>query len=368
MSGKTSIEWTDATWNPTRGCSLVSAGCKHCYAMKFAGRWPWGKNLVKRDSAGNVTWNGNVELVESALTLPLKWRAPRRIFVDSESDLFHDGVPDEWIDRVFAVMALAPQHTFQVLTKRPERMRRYLADSAELGPQRTSRRVINRMDQPDWLALPRGRTFDRRPAAWPLPNVWLGVSVEDQATADERIPLLLQTPAALRFVSYEPALGPVDFLPFVTRLNVRCCPRCGFRTNRSKIVVPDALCPNEGMGLVDDIAIDWVICGGESGPSARPMHPAWARATIKACKAAGTACFFKQEGSWTERRPHNYCRLSTKRYSHESVGMFEDGGFYQANEPDSWGARGMVTLFRHGGHNSNPAEWPEDLRIREFPR
>jgi protein gp37 len=286
MSDHTNIEWTDATWNPITGCSVVSAGCKHCYAMRLAGtrlrHHPSRAGLTRETSAGPV-WTGKVRLNEAWLDQPLRWRRPRRIFVCAHGDLFHPAVPVEWIDQVFAVMALAQQHTFQVLTKRPERMRNYLTDHAAGG------RHI-------WVAaqalkMPRGT----KPApGWPIPNVWLGVSVEDQPTADERIPLLLQTPAAVRFVSAEPLLGAVDVSDELQR-------KCGHCDE------PIALCKG-GRDIYNgarccvlcehDVGIDWVIAGGESGPRARPSHPDWFRILRDQCQAAGVAFFFKQWGAW----------------------------------------------------------------------
>jgi protein gp37 len=171
------IEWTDATWNPVRGCTKVSPGCKNCYAETFAERW--------RGVPGHAYEQGfDLRLVPEKLDEPLRWKKPRRIFVNSMSDLFQEGVPDDLHRDVFAVMALAPQHTFQVLTKRADRMRDYCRSAIRVRP-----------------------AGDRASVAWPLPNVWLGVSVENQHFADERIPLLLQTPAAVRFISAEPLLG-----------------------------------------------------------------------------------------------------------------------------------------------------------------
>lgn len=233
MDANSSIEWTDATWNSVTGCSKVSQGCKHCYAERIFNRPYPGRDFT------------DVRTHPDRLEWPLKWRGskqaksegrPSRIFVNSMSDLFHEKVPDEFIDKVFAVMAMAKQHTFQVLTKRPERMRAFLRN-------------------PYW-----GRS-----AA--LPNVWLGVSVEDQPTADKRIPILLQTPAAIRFVSYEPAIGPVDFEQYT-----------GYRRMR------------------DFKELDWVIAGGESGPHARPSHPDWFRSVRDQCQAAGIPFLFKQWG------------------------------------------------------------------------
>ena len=278
-ANKTLIEWTDATWNPVRGCSRVSEGCRHCYAERMAARFsrsgqPFAGFAHLVD--GKPRWTGKIGLVQSALDLPLCWRKPRRIFVNSMSDLFHENLPDGAIDRIFAVMALTPRHTFQILTKRPARMRTYLTDGE----------VYRRIDW--WNAETcSGDFYDAAAAAreqrfgiehpWPLPNVWLGVSVEDQATADARLPLLLDTPAAGRFVSAEPLLGPVtidDFLPAPFPALDR------------------AVSGRRGPCL------DWVIAGGESGPGARPMHPDWARSLRDQCAPARVAFFFKQWGAW----------------------------------------------------------------------
>ena len=271
MSDKTGIEWTrgddgaaGATWNPVTGCTKVSPGCDHCYAETFAERW--------RGTPGHHFENGfDVTLRPERLQQPLRWKRPRRVFVNSMSDLFHDQVPDDYIAQVFAAMALAPQHTFQLLTKRHARMRSLLSGGprdAWVVPRHPSPFVRSVYEHARTLA-PRGEMM-----RWPLPNLWLGVSVEDQKWANIRIPALLDTPAAVRFVSAEPLLGPVDLS------NIGGEP--GF----------DALFSNPGL--------DWVICGGESGPGARPMHPDWARELRDWCQVTGTAFFFKQ---WGEHLP-----------------------------------------------------------------
>lgn len=175
MGGATKIQWTDETWNPVTGCTKVSQGCKHCYAER----------VFPRAYAKTGRCFTDVRTHPERLDQPLRWKKPRRVFVNSMSDLFHEDVPDEFIDKVWEIMANAPDHTFQILTKRPARMLAWTGG-------------VDAGKWPMWL-LP-----------WPLPNVWLGVSVEDQATADERIPPLLRTAAAVRFISLEPCLGPVD--------------------------------------------------------------------------------------------------------------------------------------------------------------
>lgn len=277
MADGTAIEWTDATWNPITGCSIVSPGCTNCYAMKLAGtrlrHIPSRQGLTVDTKAGPV-WNGQVRLNEEWLTQPLKWRRPRRVFVCAHGDLFAEGVPDEWIDKVFAVMALAPQHTFQVLTKRAARMRGYVAGLAYRAPSLPDpvcEEMGNLRDGGD----PRPRLASDKPG-WPLPNVWLGVSAERQKEADERIPDLLATPAAVRFVSAEPLLGPIDFGTVV----------------RTALFAGNILQDGKTHPLA------WIIAGGESGANARPMHPDWVRSIRDQCAAAGTAFFFKQWGVW----------------------------------------------------------------------
>ncbi|MFC4373347.1 DUF5131 family protein [Nocardia halotolerans] len=243
--GKTSIEWTDQTWNPVTGCEKVSPGCDHCYAEGIAHRF-----------AGTPQFpNGfGVTLRPERLEEPLHWRKPRRVFVNSMSDLFHADIPDEFIAKVFATMARAPQHTFQILTKRPGRMRALLADTQKLLEATT--------DEETAAAI-----YD---APWPLPNVWLGVSAEDQKWARVRIPVLLDTPAAVRFVSAEPLLGPIDLSMWL-------------ENDPGKFVVPP---------------LDWVIVGGESGHGARPMHPDWARGLRDQCVGAAIPFLFKQWGEY----------------------------------------------------------------------
>ncbi len=315
MADKTGIEWTDATWNPTVGCSIISPGCTNCYAMKLAGRLeamgsPIYRGHATKTKAGFV-WNGKVsESNWGQVILPLSWKKPRRVFVNSMSDLFHDDMPEETIDRVFAVMALCPQHTFQVLTKRAKRMRDYVHGLSGRhtpdGNMSLSPRVVlaavamrERMVGDDGK-----RVLESTLGAWPLPNVWLGVSVEDQARADERIPLLLETPAAYRFLSCEPLLGPVDLvkaraiaprdLPMLVAGSPLCDdPYC----HRGGPHYPREFNCRWGLQPKGLPGIDWVICGGESGTDARPMHPDWARSLRDQCQAAGVPFFFKQWGN-----------------------------------------------------------------------
>jgi protein gp37 len=278
MADNTPIEWADATVNAVNGCSVLSPGCKHCYAMKQAHRVDFRHGLVSRTAGGQV-WTGEVYLHEKSLLQPLRWRRPRRIFWNAHGDLFHENVPDAWIDRVFAVCALTPQHTHMILTKRPERMREYVND--ENTHFRVAMTDLNRKYQMHSV-----ETMFR---AMPLPNVWLGTSAEDQPRADERIPHLLATPAARRFVSLEPLLGPVD----LTRL----------RPDGINFTLNALLGKAEHLlGFRSHLSgLDWVIVGGESGPGARPMHPDWARSLRDQCAAAGVPFFFKQ---WEIGRAH----------------------------------------------------------------
>lgn len=265
----TAIEWTDTTWNPTTGCDQVSPGCDNCYALTLAKRLK-GMGSAKYQKDGDPCTSGpgfGLTVHPDTLTAPLRWRKPRKVFVNSMSDLFHKDVPDGFIAVVFAVMAMTPQHTYQILTKRHARMRALLSDPDwefqgmvgaarfDLGDTDTS---VPDPELPSW--------------GWPLPNVWLGVSVETQQWADIRIPALLDTPAAVRFLSCEPLLGPVDL-------------------NMHLPIAPwDDRQPR----------IDWVIAGGESGDGFRPVHPEWIRSLRDQCD--GRAAFlFKQWGGRTPK-------------------------------------------------------------------
>lgn len=243
MGDKTGIEWTDATWNAITGCTHVSAGCDHCYAETLAIR------LQRMQPTGKYRDGFAVRTHEKALTIPLKWREPRRVFVNSMSDQWHSDVPREFSDRMFAVMALAPQHTFQILTKRPGRAAQYL--------NATSERLTA------IIAAMQALTGETRTAlTWPLPNVWIGTSVEDARVA-HRIDALRKCPAAVRFLSCEPLIGDV--------------------------------------GTPDLAGIGWVIAGGESGPDHRPCDPAWVRSLRDQCVVANVPFFFKQWGGLTPK-------------------------------------------------------------------
>lgn len=286
----TTIEWTQRpgtkgeTWNPTTGCNKLSAGCKHCYAEVMHKRLQaMGQAKYQQDfSAGVVTH-------ADTLSIPLKWKQPRTVFVNSMSDLFHADVPFAFIDQVFAVMALCPQHTFIILTKRPERMAEYMNTGNARYDQRHTVVQTAVDDSESWNNSPIPED-DHAPLIrdWPLPNVWLGTSVEDQATADARILHLLKCPAAVRFLSCEPLLGPVD---------LKVAPLHQWPNGEywlpNKDEADDWKYHMHRMG-----GIHWVIAGGESGPKARPMHPDWARSLRDQCKVAGVPFFFKQWGEW----------------------------------------------------------------------
>jgi len=340
VSGPTSIEWTDATWNPVRGCSRISPGCENCYAEKIAARFSdpgmWGHGYADRGPRGG-RWTRRVSLLgQDALELPMRWREPRRVFVNSTSDLFHEGLTNEEIAAVFGVMAQTPRHTYQVLTKRARRMREWFEwiDNFErvFGPPPAEVATIE--------AVNRGAEIDQVVRPWPLPNVWIGVSAEDQQRANERIPELLRVPAAVRFVSYEPALGPVDFADIPDPEDARAIlkPLCGLRwvsTGRGMFLRPASKGPT----------IDWIIVGGESGPGARPFDVAWARSVIAQCRDAGVACFMKQLGA-----------QPVDGDAHPDLHRIPNGF---TNVPHR-----LRLKSTKGG---DPIEWPADLRVREWP-
>ena len=333
---KTKIEWTRGddgsagrVWNPTRGCSMAAGsecgGCLNCYAARQALRMSYHggiyEGLVKLTENG-PRWTGKV--VQGDIDAPLHVRKPCRWFVDSMSDLFHESVPDEWIDRAFAVMALCPRHTFQVLTKRAERMRAWATGHDLIGRH-------HRILGDAWGILghmPKYDHGDLLRRAWPLKNVWLGVSVEDEPTARLRILSLLATPASVRWVSYEPALGPVDWRPWLHDQTP---------IHRIKDL------PWPGNVRI----LDWLVIGGESGPSARPFDLAWARNAIAQCRAAGVPPFMKQVGA----------RPFVTRVLSQDIGRFP----WAASDGDGYRLR---LKDRKGG---KMAEWPEDLRVREYP-
>jgi protein gp37 len=296
MADGTTIEWTDASWSPITGCDRVSPGCDRCYALTMAKRLKaMGSPRYQTDGDPRTSGPGfGVAMHEDALSLPLRWRKPRRVFVNSMSDLFHPKVPDDFIAKMFAVMAITPQHTYQALTKRAARMRSLL-NSPAFRIAVLDRMHMLVMGEIADAAIPTqilSSYYGRRDAAqrgdrdsalpgWPLPNVHLGVSVEDQERADARIPALLDTPAAVRWISAEPLLGPVD---------LDDC--AGVAALEPDWVGSQA----GGMGAPHPL-LDWAVLGGESGPGARPMDLTWAQTLVDQCRAAGTPVFVKQLGS-----------------------------------------------------------------------
>lgn len=274
MSNNSAISWCDATWNPVVGCTKASEGCRNCYAIREAHRMAWNPNakissvyrgLIEKWADGSLNWTGEVRCLPERLGLPLTWKKPKRIFVNSVSDLFHESVPGRFIGQVFGVMAVARQHTFQLLTKRPQRMLDLMHPDIVGIVQSEATQTAYELLRDRGQVKGHANTFSLE---WPLPNVHIGVSAENQQQADYRIPLLLQTPAAVRFVSLEPLLDWVDL--------VRAVNQCNWL---------DAASVN---------SLDWVIVGCESGPCARPMPEDWVRQIRDECQTAGVALFYKQ--------------------------------------------------------------------------
>ncbi|MBW4690046.1 MAG: phage Gp37/Gp68 family protein [Komarekiella atlantica HA4396-MV6] len=327
----TNIEWCDETINPIVGCSRLSEGCKHCYAATAAK----SSRLQQFSQYQTVSeWDGTVEFVKSQLIKPLHWRKPKKIFVCSMADLFHANVPFEWIDQVMAVVALCPQHTFQVLTKRPERALKYFRQ-----PQLWVK-WYEAAKEHLWGAIGENfgglinlqQYFIDQP--FPLPNLWLGTSTENQAMADKRIPILLQIPASLRFLSCEPLLEEITLSRYhnngIGYLGHKIkCPNCGV----TGINPPDKYYQycwqcNSEMERKEP-TISWIICGGESGPNSRPCHIEWIESIVIQCQESNTPVFVKQLGA---NAHHQGQRFKTRD--------------------------------KKGGEIE---EFPEQLRIREFP-
>lgn len=331
MADTSKIEWTDATLNVVTGCTKVTPGCDNCYAETFAERW--------RGTKGHHFENGfDVTLRPERLTIPLRWRKPKRVFVNSMSDLFHNDIPSDYIARAFAVMALTPQHTYQILTKRHGRMRSLLGEctcgnghAPGIHFRSAMAWAVSKANPDRIPGVPddaEQRVYHETP--WPLPNVWLGVSVEDQKRANLRIPALLETPAAVRFLSCEPLLGPVRLTHQDHSGHERdwdgdwICLDCSTDDEH----VPWRTVGNPALD------IDWVIIGGESGPGARPFDPNWAADLIADARQVGAAPFVKQLGTVWARDHHT-------------------GGKSVAAHGDTKGGK--------------PEYWPADLRIREYP-
>lgn len=273
---KSGITWTEKTWSPVTGCTKVSAGCKNCFAEReVEGRW--SKNPKSVFFGRSFT---DVQCHENQLAVPMKWKNPHRIFVCPRADLFHESVPFEFIAAVFGVMSIANQHTFLVLTKRPERMLNFfewLQHEANRVPGSTGPASLCSLKLL-LLGVDLPRHVYSEKVLWPLLNVQIGVTVENQESADDRIPLLIKTPAAVRWISAEPLIGQIDLLA---------------------TSAGDILCRCDGcMSLTPDTRLDWVVVGGESGPHARPMHPDWVRTLRDECAATGVPFLFKQWGEF----------------------------------------------------------------------
>jgi protein gp37 len=332
--GETSISWTNWTWNPLRGCLEISPGCAFCYAAAYAARFsglgqPY-EGLAYFDANGKAHWTGLIRTVPEKLVEPIRKRKPLMIFVNSMSDLFHEDVPDEFIAAVFAVMGIARHHTYQVLTKRAGRM-------ANLVSSLTWDDCVNAFCR----QYPRSIDIGFSKPAWPLPNVWLGVSTEDQKRADERIPHLLRTPAAVRFLSVEPLLGLVSLTSKGYIAATGDHPEMyGYMAG-----------PDDGKSVVyktrgealANSGISWVIVGGESGPKARPCDLAWIRSVVGQCREAGVPAFVKQMGSNPKGNCTDCTLVASERLHCLQCDRFRDP---------------------KGG---DPSEWPADLRIQEFP-
>lgn len=383
--------WWTKSWNPVIGCTKCSPACDNCYAEALHTQRHKAKLAGAPMPLCYAEPFDRVRFLPERLLQPLGWRKPQRIFVGNMGDLFHEDVPFEALDRIFAAMALSPQHTFMLLTKRLKRIAEYLATPGRVRAICSSAVDVARDASPDphkgykrwarfgdacgeasltaWtykggcaemMFLRQGGGEHPSWVNWPLPNVWLGTTIWDQASADRAVPILLDTPAAKRFVSYEPALEPVEISPYLpgsyecaltcghregasSRPEVRCegcgfqgpdtyevwgdgdtevCPECG------DCWAPEPVCPECGTYMVqehpDTQYLDWVICGGETGPGARPMHPDWPRSLRDQCTSAGVPFFFKQWGEYGEREvpgTHSvYCHARRNFIENEPIG------------------------------------------------
>lgn len=337
------IEWTDEVWNPTTGCDRVSRGCDNCYALTMAKRLKaMGQAKYQTDGDPRTSGPGfGLAMHDDVLTLPLRWHKPRRVFVNSMSDLFHPKVTDDFLARVFAVMIAAPHHTFQLLTKRAPRMAALLAGEAFWA----------------LVSIHLGRLWNAPPPA-PIRSVpgwiWLGVSVEDQEQANARIPALLRSPAAVRWVSAEPLLSPIDLDAWIW--GNRC---------------PDRQCDDSTWDhecRLGEQRLHWVVVGGETAGrarAARPMHPDWARTLRDQCGAAGVGFFFKQWGSWAPPDQFDSVGYDDVEWDQNAaVTMWPDGRLRGGVHGD-FRDRGEVLWpagKRHTGHRLDDVEWLEAPR------
>jgi protein gp37 len=355
----TAIQWTDRVWNPVGGCALVSEGCRNCYAMRQAHRFsgPGGtyEGLTKLTSKG-PTWTGAARFVPEKLAEPLSWRKPARVFVNSMSDLFHDDVTNEQIAAVFGVMWACPQHTFQVLTKRPARALAWFRWAGMMVGSNgfTGERSAQAVDPLMSCQIQASRhgavlgayRLGERPSTWPLPNVWLGVSAENQEAFDERVENLMACPAAVQFLSIEPMLGPVNIERFL------------YRASRFDYIWHD-----NPMSRDDHPERQWVIVGGESGNGARPCDLAWLRSIVEQCREAGIACFVKQLGSRPQDAALRDVVCNGKRHYTRPAA---DPSLAEAATTPGYSVATHVLQLRDrkGG---DMADWPESLRVRQFP-
>lgn len=362
------ISWTDETWNPIRGCSRVSIDCgkgpspEGCYAEAVAVRFSGpglayeGLTRISKKTGKASGWNGEVRMVREHLADPLRWKRPRKIFVNSMSDLFHEKLTNEQIAAVFGVMAAAPQHTFQILTKRAARMRAWFAWAEQHGAGYD----LCRDDMPSgllacaWEACsgdawgdvePGDHGIDSTPSreqfgsAWPLPNVWLGISAGHQAALNDFVPILLDTPAAVRWVSQEPQIDGMAYDDRWLRLS-------------------------HGSEQATGRGLDWIVIGGASGPKAPPFDLAWPRETLAQCKGTRTSVWVKQigrapvESGWASIVDAH--GIAAPRLSIEEATRLA---------PEY--VRGHVVTPRpmklRDRHGADMMEWPGDLRVRQFP-
>lgn len=360
----TKIGWTDETWNVNTGCSRVSPGCENCYAEVLSNRiYAMGnkayEGVTRKTKGGRIVWTGEINEISSRLAVPLRWRKSRLVFVNSMSDLFHENNSFRYIAAVFGVMARAWDHTFQVLTKRPERMVEFL-EWLTKAPHVLS--DVCTMIQPKQVQRcfceAREHGVDKRLLSmdgsrhirWPLENVWVGVSAENQEMADTRIPILrrcdvasgLSASAWTTFVSYEPALEAVDFSDHITPALVTWDHRFLHHPN------PEI----RHIGGQWQMGVDWIIVGGESGGNARPFEVRWARDLIRQCKSKHTAVFVKQMGS-------NPVLVDEEEREGWGPGVRISGHALNAGPA-------VVRCSNRAG--ADPDEWPKNLRVQQFPR
>ena len=306
MADKSHIEWTDATWNPITGCTLVSDGCTNCYAARMAATrlkgHPSRKGLARMNAKGVAKFTGELRFNQKWLDQPLGWTKPRRIFVCAHGDLFHEHVPEVWLRKIFAVMAMSPQHTFQILTKRPNIMAEYMSSYCFPGSVWSAMGEIN----------PK-RFAENARMQWPLPNVWLGTSVEDQATAEKRIPHLLAAPAALHFLSCEPLLDKIDL--------------CNLKMEGTERTLNAFTgLDSKGVAHFDDV-VEWLIAGGESGSHARPINRNWVRLFRDQCAEYDVPFLLKQWGVWFPLGEVDSSGMMPRAFNHDDPGAwvkFED--------------------------------------------